>query len=199
MGAFRFRVFDPTRDVERYFWDLTDCRGSSVLDGGARLRRGLSSGRTAGQDTVEVIGAFEHPPGAGAARCAALRVVDQAGNTTPVAELPLTNALGAPPTASAFNAYTVGAAAIRTDLAASDADGDFAGAFMSVRLRDGVLFAPDGQPDMGIYNVSGYLGTVIPDLPLGGRVQYGDVYAVIVYLIDAAGNFTRLEDADVLR
>jgi len=33
--------------------------------------------------------------------------------------------------------------------------------------------------------------------PLGSRIQYGDVYAVTVYLIDARGNMTRMEDGDL--
>ena len=80
-----------------------------------------------------------------------------------------------------------------------DPDGDFAGVFVAARLRDGILSPPDGQPDIGIYNVAGYLVPNLPDLPLTSRIQYGDVLAIIVYLVDAAGNFTRLEDSDVFR
>jgi hypothetical protein len=201
VSGFVFRVFDPDRDVERYAWDLTDCAGTSVLPGGARLRRGLSSGRTRDQDTITVLGVYE--PGLSASevarRCTALRVADQLGNTTPVLELPILATPGIPPAATMFNAYSVGTVAIRTDLAVQDIDGDFVGVFATARVRDGVLFGPDGNPDIGIYTVAGDPGPNVQDLPLGSRIQYGDVYAVIVYLIDAAGHFTRLEDSDVLR
>jgi hypothetical protein len=201
VSAFVFRVFDPDRDVERYVWDLTDCAGTSVVPGGARLRRGLSSGRTRDRDTVTVIGVYE--PGLSAAevagRCTALRVADQLGNTTPLVEVPIRATPGVAPAATMFNAYSVGTSAIRTDLAVQDGDGDFLGVFATARMRDGVLFAPDGNLDVGIYTVAGDLGATVQDLPLGSRIQYGDVYAVVLYLIDAAGHFTRIEDADVLR
>jgi hypothetical protein len=116
-----------------------------------------------------------------------------------VIELPIRSSPTGAPAASAFNAYSVGTTAVRTQLAAFDADGDFVGTFVAARLRDGVLSPPDGVPDVGIYSVAGYLGDAVPDLPLGSRIQYGDVYAVIVYLIDDAGNVTRLEDSDVFR
>ncbi len=201
VSAFVLRVADPDRDVERYVWDLTDCRGTSVVPGGARIRRGLSSGRTHDLDTLTVIGVYETGMSTGdvAGRCTALRVADQLGNTTPVVELPIRNEPGLAPSATTFNAYTVGTAAIHTDLVVEDGDADFLGVFATARTRDGVLFPADGNPDIGIYNAAGYLESAIPDLPLGSRIQYGDVYAVIVYLIDAAGHVTRVEDGDVFR
>lgn len=201
VSAFMFQATDPDRDVERYVWDVTDCRGSSVVPGGARTRRGLSSGRTFDRETVTVVGAFEAglADDAVAGRCTALRVVDQQGNTTPVLELPIRPGSTQSPRATVFNAYSVGVTAIRTELAATDPDGDFVGTFVAARLRDGVLSPPNGEPDLGIYTAAGYLGDAVPDLPLGSRFQYGDVSAIIVYLIDWAGNFTRLEDADVFR
>lgn len=201
VGGFTFRAYDPDRDLERYVWDLTDCQGTSVLSGAARTRRGLSSGRTRGMDTVTVVGAFEVADSQLLAipACTALRLADEQGNTTRVLEIAIRPPASSAPRASTFNAFTLGTTSVRTVLEAEDADGDFVGAFAAARVRDGVLFSPDGQPDLGIYNVAGYLGNVIPDLPLGSRIQYGDVYAVIIYLVDAAGNVTRLEDVDVLR
>jgi len=201
VSGFVARLSDPDRDVERYVWDITDCSGTSVLPGGARIRRGLSSGRTRDLDTMTILGAFETGLSAAdvAGRCTALRVADQLGNTTPVLELPIAAAIGSAPGATVFNATTVGTTAIHTSLAVADSDGDFVGVFAAARVRDGVLFPPDGNPDIGIYSAAGYLGAAIPDLPLGARIQYGDVYSIIVYLLDAAGNFTRLEDHDVFR
>jgi hypothetical protein len=203
-SVFRIRARDPNRDIERYYWDITDCRGTSVLPAplGRRLRRGLSSGRTAGQDTIVVVGAYELglPDSAIAGRCTAIRVADEPGNTTPVIEVPTrTSVVAAAPRATTFNAVYIGTQAVRTTLAVTDPDGDFAGVFVAARLRDGILSPPDGQPDIGIYNVAGYLVPNLPDLPLTSRIQYGDVLAIIVYLVDGAGNFTRLEDSDVFR
>jgi len=41
--------------------------------------------------------------------------------------------------------------------------------------------------------------TQLPDASLGSRFTFYDVYAVIVYLIDAQGHFTRLEDGDTFQ
>ena len=201
-SVFRFRATDPDRDIERYTWDITDCRGTSVLPNGRRLRRGLSSGRTTGEDTITVVAAFELglPDSDLAGRCTSIRVADEPGNTTPVVEVPIYQSVTtAAPSATAFNAVYVGTQAVRTTLAVSDPQGDFVGVFVAARLRDGILGPPDGNSDIGIYNVAGYLQATLPDLPMSSRIQYGDVLGVIVYLVDAAGNFARLEDVDVFR
>lgn len=199
-AAFTFRAADPDRNLERYYWDLTNCQGRSLLSGGARLRRGLSQGRTFGLDTVTVVAAFEVglPDDSLQGRCMSLRVADEFGNSTPVIERTLGGS-GTAPSAVGFNALLLGSAALHTSMTATDPDGDFAGVFPEARLRDGVLGPSDGNPDLGIYSAAGYLDTGIPDVPLGGRIQYYDVYAVIVYLVDAQGNFTRVEDADVFQ
>ena len=103
-------VTDAGRDVERYVWDITDCHGKSVLPEGGRTRRGLSGGRTAQQDTVTIVGAFEvgRPDVEMVGRCTSLRFVDQLGNTTPVVEEPIGNEGGRPPVATRFNAILVG-------------------------------------------------------------------------------------------
>lgn len=200
-GAVVFRAVDPDHDIERYFWDLTDCRGTSVQPGGVRLRRGLSTGRTAQGDTVSVVSAFEVglPDADLAGRCMTIRVVDEFGNTTPVVEQPLLPPGGPAPSATIFNALLRGTSALSTMLTVADPDNDFVGTFVAAQLRDGILFPIDGEPDLGIYNTAGYLGTGVPDLPLGSRIQYYDIYSLIVYLIDDRGNFTRLEDTDVFR
>jgi hypothetical protein len=125
-------------------------------------------------------------------------VVDEYGNTTPVVESPLLPG-GQAPVASVFNAALRGTSWLSTTLLASDPDNDFVGTFVAAELRDGILFPQDGEPDLGIYNTAGYLGTAVPDLPLGSRIQYYDIYSLIVYLVDGRGNFTRLEDTDVFR
>jgi hypothetical protein len=44
---------------------------------------------------------------------------------------------------------------------------------------------------------AGYVGLNVPDIPTTGRIKWDDVYAVIVYVIDARGNVTRVEDDDI--
>jgi hypothetical protein len=134
-----------------------------------------------------------------AGRCTALRVEDQLGNTTPVLELPIRAGEGSAPHATTFNAFTIGMTAIHTSVDVVDAEGDFVGVFAAARMRDGVLAPPDGNPDIGIYNAAGYLGAEIPDLAFSSRIQYGDVYAVTLFLIDAAGHVTRVVDNDPFR
>lgn len=199
--GFVFRATDPNHDIERYAWDVTDCRRHSVLPRVPAERRGLSSGRTRGQDTVTVVAAFETGVSSDslAGRCLLLRVGDEYGNTTPVVERALRPGGGSPPVATQFNAFYTGANSFATDLTVNDVDNDFVGVFATARLRDGTLSQIDGTPDIGLYNVAGYLGTGLPQLPLSSRITYSDVQAVVVYLIDAAGHVVRLEDTDVAR
>jgi hypothetical protein len=40
----------------------------------------------------------------------------------------------------------------------------------------------------------------VPDLTLGsGGLSFQDVYGIVVYLFDAKGHFTRLEDDDLFQ
>lgn len=200
-AALTFAATDPDRDIERYVVDVTDCDGRSVLPGGSRLRRGLSSGRTAQADTVRVVVGFDLPLSAAelAGRCAALRVADEYGNTTPVHELPLATAGGSRPVATSFNARIAGGMLI-TDVQPFDSDGDFAGYFVQLRVRDGVFGITDGKPDIALYNTAGYEALPLPQVQLGtGVLEAGDVFAVTVFLVDRRGLFTRLEDADIFR
>jgi hypothetical protein len=99
-----------------------------------------------------------------------------------------------------FNSVFVGTRALRTSLSADDPDGDFLGVFATALLRDGVLFPPDGRPDVGVFNTTGYLDTRLPDVLLGdGRPAYTDYLGVIIYLFDEAGHFRRLEDHDLFQ
>ena len=200
VGGLLLQATDPDRDVNAFAWDVTDCRRTTILPGGRRLRGGLGSGRTANQDTVTVMSAFEIglPDSAARGACATVWVTDDQGNMSTIVETPLAAGEGRPPGATLFNAHFAGTELLRTDLTAVDPDGDFLGVFAAVRLRDGVLGAPDGTPDIGYYNTAGFLGGQVPDVPIGtGRLTYDNFYAVILYLFDARGNFTRLEDADL--
>jgi hypothetical protein len=196
--VFIAKARDPDHNIGAYVFDLTDCDGHSVLAGGARQRSGLERGRMAFQETPIMIGAFEFGLSDQeiAGRCASLRVEDVDGNTTPTVErLPSFDG-GSPSTAVSFNAVLVGQERLTTRLTAQDPDGDFFGTFVAASLRDGTLSPMDGKPDLGIYNSEGYEGTAIPDLPLGGRITYSDVYAIIVYLVDLHGHFRKYVDND---
>lgn len=200
-AAFYLSVHDPDGDVDEYHFDVTDCQGRSVLPGGVRVRTNLSGSRIRRLDTAVIVAGWEIglSDAALASRCGAIRVADYRGNSTPVVERRLARN-GNRPGVTQFNARYVGTAWIRTDVGISDIDGDFAGVFALARLRDGVLALPDGQPDIGIFSAVGYLTLPLPDVPLGnGRPLWDDYYAVILYLIDRAGNFTRLEDAELFR
>jgi hypothetical protein len=197
-----FRATDPDRDIDRYVWDLTDCHRNSLLArGGGSTRGGLRGGRTANQDTMTVVTAFEAalPPSTGD-QCVSLWVADSYGYASPVVETPLIPLRrGSAPVAAQFNAYFFGTQAMGIDLAARDSDGDLVGVFVAARLRDGTLGQPDGVPDLAYANTAGYLGVSAPPVPLTSTITYDKVLALIVYLIDAQGNFTRLEDDDLFQ
>jgi hypothetical protein len=200
-GAFAVTAYDPQRDIDGYEWDLTDCRGNSVLpDRRPRTRRYVRAGRATVGDTVTVIGAYDVglPDEDFRDRCATIRVFDFAGNSSPVITRPL-RASGAAPVASTFNARLSGTSHITSALAVSDADSDIVGLFVGIRLRDGTLSQADGLPDLGVLDPAGFLGSRIPDIPTNSRIKWDDVYAVIVWMIDAGGNVLRLEDVDLFR
>ena len=201
-SVFSFRVFDPNHDVDGYTWDITDCAGNSVLpDQRERSRRGLLSGRGAVADTLVVVGAFPVSFSAAdaAGLCTEMRVFDQRGNVSEIRTHRIGSATGARPTVRYFNATLQGTVAVTSLLAASDPENDLVGHFVFVRLRDGVLGAFDGRPDLGIMDPVGYLGTDVPAIPLTGNIRWDDVLAVMIFLIDAKGNVIGVEDADILR
>ncbi|MGE0552394.1 MAG: hypothetical protein AB7R55_03080, partial [Gemmatimonadales bacterium] len=198
-----FHAKDPDRDLDRLHWDITDCRRRSLLPKGGRVRNGLNSGRTIEADSITALAVFE--TGMNDVDlidgCVSLRVEDRFGNSSPFLELPIRRtARGSAPFPLRFNAALVGTAAIRTALEADDPEGDFLGVVATARLRDGVLFPKDGQPDIGVFNTTGYLDDDLPDVLLGnGRPPYTDYLAIILYLFDHEGNFVRIEDSDLFR
>lgn len=197
-----FRATDPDRDMDRYVWDLTDCHRNTLLArGGGNVRGGLRAGRTANRDTITVLTTFEVPlPETGGDRCVALWVADSYGYASPVIETLLApNRGGTAPVAVQYNAYFLGTQYVRTDLATYDAENDFAGLFVAERLRDGTFGQPDGSPDLAYANTVGYLGSGAPDVPLTSVITYDKVLSLIVYLLDAQGNFTRLEDTNLFQ
>lgn len=202
VNGFVLHATDPDRDIERYFWDLTDCHRNSLIGDGGRTRGGFSRGRTGNLDSVVVIGlhTVELSDERAHAGCVSLRVEDLFGNSSEIVETPLRPSPGAPPFPLAFNASVFDRIAIRTLLQADDPDGDYIGFFGTARLSDGTLGPTDGRPDIGIFNNAGYLGTAVPEIPLGSGRPIGEAYqAVILYLFDRAGHFRRVEDTDLSR
>ncbi len=204
VGGLTFQATSPDRDVDRFVWDVTDCHRTSILPGGPRIRGGLAGGRTTNQDSITAVSAFEIglPDSLVRGACAALWVIDSRGNMSPIVEAPIGSGGGRPPVAPLFNAHFEGPQILHTDLTVTDPDGDFLGLFVAYRLRDGVLGPPDGIPDLAYAssNKAGLLGDQVPDLLIGkAPFTYDNFYAMILYLFDAQGNFTRLEDADLFQ
>lgn len=200
VNGFVLHAVDPDRDVERYFWDLTDCHRNSLIGDGGRTRGGFGRGRTANLDSIVVIGLHDVglPDSVATGGCVALRVEDRFGNSSAIVETPLRPRGGAKPFPLAFNASLFDQIAIRTFLQADDPDGDYLGFFGTARLNDGTLGPTDGRPDIGIFNTAGYLGTAVPEVPLGSGRPIGAAYqAIILYLFDRAGQFRRIEDPDL--
>jgi hypothetical protein len=200
--GFYAAVTDPNRDIDRYVINLTDCQGGTLFPKGARTFSGLARSPI-GPDTVYIVSAVETqlPDSATRNACAALRIVDLAGNSSGVYEVPLATDSANAPRAQSFNALFSGSSAIVTTLAVDDPDNDYAGAFLAFTLRDGALGnTVDGQPEYGIYSINGVRGQSLPVIPLGnGHPDYADYQSVIVYLIDKRGHVTRLEDTNLFR
>jgi hypothetical protein len=202
-AVFTFKVVDPDHDIEGYYFDITDCDGNSILpQQKERVRRGLRGGRGGSlEDTLTMVGAFEfgYPPSEMQGRCAELRVIDNATNQSAIVVYKFGSGGGSPPFVRYFNSVLVGTSLITSTIEAADPEGDIIGHFVLVRLRDGVLGPPDGEPDLGSMDAVGYVGLDIPVIPTTGRIKWDDVYSVIVYVIDSKGNIARVQDDDLLR
>jgi hypothetical protein len=199
------RVADPDRDVERFSWDITDCNRRSVLAGGWRRRGGFAGWENVtNRDTTVILSGFDIPLSDAqlAGKCQAVYVGDERGNISDILEVPIAGRVAArSPGVVRFNASYVGTVALRVDLEVFDPDGDFVGAFLAYNLRDGVvILPPDGAPDRVIVQPAGIIGATFPDLPFNiGFGQWSDYLSVTVYLVDRAGNVTRMEDANLFQ
>lgn len=197
-----FHLYDPDRNPDRYYFDLTDCHRKSLLSGPARFRRGLDTGPTAGRDTVTALAAFELGLPADSVRraCALVYVADYDGNLSDVIESPLVPVAGRAPTITRLDARFNGTQSLFVQVAATDGDNDLAGIFGAAILRDGTIGPPDNHSDVGAYNGIGYAGLALPQLTVGGNgLGYESFLGVIVYVFDQAGHFTRAEDDDLFQ
>lgn len=203
--GFSAEVEDTDRDVDNFTYNITDCRGRSVLPNKGFYLYGLpGSANISYADTARIVAGFDVDLTAQqlAPLCQSLWVGDELGNTTPVLEIPLVSRSAAhSPLASRFNAVLNGTASLRVDLAVTDVDHDYVGCFVTYVLRDGIVSVPvDGRFDLLVFQPAGLIGTEIPELPLNiGYGLWSDYYGARVYLVDRAGNLTRLEDLDLLR
>ncbi len=203
--GFVLRVVDPDRDVERYAWDVTDCHRRSVLPGSQRRRGGFSGWpNVTGQDTTLIVGAYEIPLSETEirGRCMAVYAGDERGNISGILEVPLNprNPF-ASPGALRFNALFLGQQSLRVLLDAIDPDDDYVGAFIYYNVRDGILVRPpDGLPDRLVFQPPGVVDRQLSDLPFGiGYGAWNDYLSVTVFMVDRAGNTTRIEDGDLFQ
>lgn len=203
--GFLIRATDLDGDIERSFLDITDCNRKSVLPVRGRLRGGFSGfPNVTRKDTAVIVGAYDLglTDAQLAGRCIAVWVADARGNHSEWVEVPLVARTSAKsPVATTFNARYNGTRGLQVALSTTDPDGDFVGLFFTYLLRDGVVLLPaDGQPDRLVSDPPGIIGSTILELPFGiGFGAWNDYLGVIVYLVDKAGNFTRLEDSDLFR
>ncbi|HKS06545.1 MAG TPA: hypothetical protein VJR92_09560, partial [Gemmatimonadaceae bacterium] len=201
--AYVLRVVDPDKDVERTFIDITACDRRSVLPAGVRMRGGFSRyPNVTGRDTAVIIGAYdlELSDQTLAGKCIAVWVGDERGNVSEIVETPIAHAVQAQrPTPVVMNAKLNGTAGILTTLTASDPDADIAGIFVTYLVRDGIVaLPPDGVLDRVVASPPGIIGMTIPELRFGaGFGQWNDYLTVLVYVVDRAGNFTRVADSDL--
>lgn len=187
------RARDPDGDLDSYEWTITDCARRALDGRPPRLRRGLD-----GDTLAFVAAAFTTLADSVLRRgCLALRVADRDGNTTPFVEVPLV-ARGAAPVVTVRGSY-LGTSGLRAAVAATDAEGDIVGTFGFARLRDGIVGAPDGLPDLAVYNARGYPGVGLPDITFGARPRWDDVLGVVAIVVDARGGFGIATDDDLFR
>lgn len=199
VSSFYAEVVDPERGLAAYAWNVTDCLGNTLLPMAGVTRDQLRFERVARADTTRIVATVRLPASVAdiGRACTALLFTDMQGNTTAWIEERNGNEIGRPPIVSSFDVVHQHGALI-TSLSISDPDDDLAGAFMTLTLRDGTLTKADGEPDVGIYNVSGYLSPEdIPPLRLGRTAfDVSDVLSVVVDVIDRAGNRTRAIDTN---
>jgi hypothetical protein len=201
-GAVGFfaEVVDKERDIDNYTYNITNCRGLSVLPNkGFYLYPLRGAINVSYADTARIIGGFEVDiPGAQLKNlCQSFWVGDGLGNTTPIIEIPLVpRSVTESPVATRFNAVMSGTTSLAVDLAVADQGNDFAGCFVTYVLRDGIVTAPlDGKLDWLVFQPAGIIGAAVPNIPLNiGYGAWSDYYGARVYLLDRAGNMTRLED-----
>jgi hypothetical protein len=120
---------------------------------------------------------------------------------SPFVEVPLPPRVAArAPVVASFNALLDGTRSVLVSASATDPNRDYVGAFLVYLVRDGVLSAPDGQPDRVLAQPAGIIGPIAMQLAVGiGFGAWNDYLGAVVYMVDAEGNFTRALDLDLFR
>jgi hypothetical protein len=128
-------------------------------------------------------------------------VDDERGNVSSIVEVPLPRSTAArAPVAADFNAVLQGTTSIRASATPVDPNRDYVGAFLVYLVRDGILAAPDGQFDRLVAEPAGIIGPVNTQFVLRPELGFwSDYVGVVLYLVDAEGNFNRLLDLDLFR
>jgi len=204
----------PFPDLDRYIWNLTDCRTRSILGDPSRFdRQGFSvSGLSrpgsplAGADTVRVATVLRVglPDGSVQDACTSMRVEDWRGNSSGVVLDRIGDEVGSPPRVAWFDVRPTrsGSATFLTfDLVAEDPDDDFAASFVFFVFHDGTFGQEDGQPEILSLRLEGFRGSEITDLLMttpsfNRNFTPDDILRVIVYATDREGNFTTAFDED---
>jgi hypothetical protein len=202
--AYVIRATDPDGDITRSFVDVTDCNRRSILPNGGQLRGGYSSAvNVARRDTAVIVGAYDLTlqDAQLANQCLAVWVDDERGNVSSIVEVPLPRSTAArAPVAADFRAVLQGTTFIRASATPVDPNLDYVGGFLVYLARDGILAAPDGQFDRLVADPAGIIGPVNTQFVLRPELGFwSDYVGVVLYLVDAEGNFNRLLDLDLFR
>lgn len=201
-GGFYAEIVEPNRASEdglgAFSLNITDCLGNPMFPSAKYVQNFIRYDRIAGADTARIAVTIPIPDDTtdfGRA-CMAARFDDLEGNTTLWLEERNRNETGSAPLITNFNAVLSGGM-LRTALSATDPDNDVAGAYVFISFTDGSQTAtPDGYPDIRAFNTVGYLPPFndLPAIDPQGKFQMSDVIAVVVDVIDRAGNVTRATD-----
>ncbi len=202
--AYVIRATDPDGDITRSFVDVTDCNRRSILPTGGLLRSGYGgAANVTRRDTAVIVGAYDlNLPDANLAnRCLAVWVDDDRGNVSPIVEVPLPpSASTRAPVSADFNAVLEGTRSIRVKASVEDPNRDYVGAFLVYLARDGILASTDGQLDRLLTLPAGIIGPVETQFGFRpGLGEWSDYLGVLLYLVDAEGNFTRTVDLNLFR
>lgn len=197
--GFTVRAVDAERNLDRIGFGVTDCTGRWVGQVGERVRTGFLGSQGFSADTAQATIAIVSPVAADAVprHCAAVRVIDRDGNSSPVWERPLVpSAPSRAPVITSADAVFLSRFEMALRITGTDPDGDFAGVHAVLTLRDGTLNGRfDGEPDIAAMNAIGYPGWSFPILPIGGGRPDVEAYVeVALVALDRQGNLAVVRD-----
>ncbi|MDX2184979.1 MAG: hypothetical protein SFW08_13460 [Gemmatimonadaceae bacterium] len=200
--GFTLRAVDANRNLDRVAFGVTDCAGRWVGQTSERIRNGFLNPFGVSEDTSQATIAIPSPVASDSVTrfCVAARVIDRDGNSSPVREQRIEpSSAFAAPIVDAANAVFLSRFEMSIRVTAHDVDGDLAGVYALLTLRDGTLNGTfDGQPDIAAMNSIGYRGLTFPILPVGnGRPDIEAYVDVVMFVFDRAGNITVIRDRNL--